>query len=125
MFKYAKAPGSRPVGLREHLWVLLFHTAYGLVKFLPMLSGDAARYLMLKLFLKRISGWVWIRDNVTFWFPDGISIGRGTMIGENSFVHGYSGVTIGENVLIAHDVSIISEDHGFASRRVPMRWQPK
>lgn len=125
MFKYAKAPNSRPVGFRQYLWYFVFHTAYGLVKFLPMLSGDAARYLMLKPFLKQLSGWVWIRDNVTIWFPEGVSIGGGTMVGENSFINGYSGVTIGMNVLIAHEVSIISEDHGFASRRVPMRWQPK
>ncbi len=125
MFKYAKAPNSRPVGVKQYLWYFLFHNVYGVVKFLPMLSGDAARYLILKLFLKRITGWVWIRDNVTIWFPEGVSIGSGTMVGENSFINGYGGVTIGTNVLIAHEVSIISEDHGFASRRIPMRWQPK
>ncbi len=102
-----------------------FHTVYGLVKYLPMLGGDVFRYLVLKLFLRRIEGWVWFRDNVTIWFPEGVSVGSGSMIGENSFLDGYSGLTIGRNVLVAHNVSIVAEDHGFATRRIPIRRQPK
>ena len=116
-------------GARVHLgravWYVTFHGVYGLVKYLPLLTGDVARYLVLKLFLKRISGWVWFRDNVTVWFPEGVSIGAGSMVGENCFLDGYGGLTIGRNVMVAHSASIISEDHGFASRRVPIRRQPK
>jgi acetyltransferase-like isoleucine patch superfamily enzyme len=113
------------VGILRALWYLVFHTVYGLVKYLPMLGGDVARYLILKLFLRRIEGWVWFRDNVTIWFPEGVSVGSGSMIGENSFLDGYSGLTIGRDVLVAHNVSIIAEDHGFATRRTPIRRQPK
>jgi acetyltransferase-like isoleucine patch superfamily enzyme len=107
------------------LWYLVFHSVYGLVKYLPMLGGDVCRYLVLKVFLREIDGWVWFRDNVTIWFPEGVRVGGGTMIGENSFLDGYSGLTIGRNVLIAHNVSIIAEDHGYATRRTPIRYQPK
>ena len=107
------------------IWYGIFHTVYGLVKYLPMLGGDVIRYLVLKLFLRRIDGWVWFRDNVTIWFPEGVSVASGSMIGENSFLDGYSGLTIGRNVLVAHNVSIIAEDHGFATRRIPIRRQPK
>src|ERR1700687_3309669 len=103
----------------------IFHTTYGLVKYLPMLGGDVLRYGVLKLFLKRIEGWVGFRDNVTIWFPEGISIGSGRMVGENSCLDGYIGLTIGQNVLVAHNASIIAEDHGFATRRIPIRRQPK
>lgn len=113
------------IGWREALWYLTFHTVYGFVKYLPMLSGDVARWLVLKLFLRRIDGWVWFRDNVTIWFPEGVSVGSGSMIGENCFLDGYGGLTIGRNVLIAHNTSLISEDHGFATRRTPIRFQPK
>jgi acetyltransferase-like isoleucine patch superfamily enzyme len=90
-----------------------------------MLGGDVLRYGVLKLFLRRIEGWVWFRDNVTIWFPEGVSIGSGSMIGENCFLDGFSGLTIGRNVLVAHNASLIAEDHGFASRRIPIRQQPK
>ena len=107
------------------IWYLTFHTVYGLVKYLPMLGGDVVRYAVLKLFLKRLDGWVWFRDNVTIWFPEGVSIGGGTLIGENCFLDGYSGLTIGRHVLMAHNASIIAEDHGFATRRIPIHQQPK
>lgn len=113
------------VSWRAALWYLTFHTVYGLVKYLPMLGGDVARWLVLKLFLKRIDGWVWFRDNVTIWFPEGVSIGGGSMVGENCFLDGFGGLTIGRHVLIAHNSSLIAEDHGFATRRIPIRYQPK
>jgi acetyltransferase-like isoleucine patch superfamily enzyme len=113
------------IGWRAALWYFVFHTVYGLVKYLPMLSGDVLRWVVLKLFLRRIDGWVWFRDNVTIWFPEGVSIGAGSMVGENCFLDGYGGLTIGRNVLIAHNSSLIAEDHGFASRKRPIRYQPK
>lgn len=119
-----EATEPRP-GFGQTVWYLTFHGVYGLVKYLPLFIGDVARYFVLKLFLKRISGWVWFRDNVTIWFPEGVSIGAGSMVGENCFLDGYSGLTIGRNVMVAHSASIIAEDHGFASRRMPIRRQPK
>lgn len=104
---------------------LAFHTVYGLVKYLPMISGDVFRYAVLKLFLKRIDGWVWFRDNVTIWFPEGISIGGGSTVGENCFLDGFGGLTIGRFVQIAHGTSVIAEDHGFATRKVPIGRQAK
>jgi acetyltransferase-like isoleucine patch superfamily enzyme len=104
---------------------VVFHIAYGLVKYLPTLSGDVFRYAVLKLFLKELRGWVAFRDNVTIWFPEGVSIDAGSMVGENCFLDGFGGLTIGRNVLIAHNASIITEDHGFASRRIPIRRQTK
>ena len=111
--------------LGKSIWYISFHIAYGLVKYLPTLSGDVLRYAVLKPFLKQLRGWVAFRDNVTIWFPEGVSVGAGTMIAENTFLDGFGGLTIGRDVLIAHNTSIISEDHGFASRRTPIRRQPK
>ena len=111
--------------LGESVWYVGFHFAYGLVKYLPTLSGDVLRYAVLKPFLKGLRGWVSFRDNVTIWFPEGVSVDAGSMIGENCFLDGFGGLTIGRDVLIAHNASLISEDHGFASRRVPIRRQAK
>ena len=116
---------SEAMSIGKAIWYLVFHTVYGLVKYLPMLSGDVLRYAVLKLFLKRIDGWVWFRDNVTIWFPEGISIGGGSTVGENCFLDGYGGLTIGRFVQMAHGTSVIAEDHGFATRKVPIGRQTK
>ena len=111
--------------LAKKIYYFVFYTIYGLTKYLPMLSGDFFRYVILKLFLKKIEGWITVRDNVTFWFPERICIGRGTVIGENCFLDGYGGLSIGKDVLIAHSTSCLSEDHGFASRKIKIRDQQK
>ena len=119
-------PERKPrLGFASSLGYLVFHFSYGLVKYLPMLTGDVFRYAVLKLFLRRLDGWVCFRDNVTIWFPEGVSIGAGSMIGENCFLDGFGGLEIGKDVLVAHNTSLISEDHGFASRHLPIRLQPK
>ena len=113
------------MSIGKTIWYLTFHTVYGLVKYLPMLGGDVFRWLVLKLFLQKIDGWVSFRDNVTIWFPEGVRIGSGSMVGENCFLDGYGGLTIGRDVLIAHNSSLIAEDHGYATRQIPIRRQPK
>lgn len=111
--------------LAKKFYYTCFYTIYGLTKYLPMLSGDVFRYLVLKIFLKKIEGWISVRDNVTFWFPERISIGKGTVIGENCFLDGFGGLSIGKDVLIAHSTSCISEDHGFTTRKIKIRKQQK
>jgi acetyltransferase-like isoleucine patch superfamily enzyme len=113
-----------PMGLGKAIWYITFHSVYGLVKYLPMLGGDVIRWAVLKLFLQRIEGWVWFRDNVTIWFPEGVRIGAGSLVSENCFLDGYGGLSIGRDVLIAHNSSFVAEDHGFATRRRPIRHQP-
>jgi maltose O-acetyltransferase len=52
-----------------------------------------------------------------------IRIGNNVLIGKNCRFYGASGITIGNDVLIANDVSIISVDHKFSSRKKPINQQ--
>jgi len=110
------------------LWKIIktgiFFSLYGCVKYLPTPFGDLFRYCVLKLFMKKIKS-VRIKDGATFWFPEGISIGRHVSINEWVFIDGYGGVDIGNCVRIAHGVSIVSENHGFASLDKPIYLQKK
>jgi acetyltransferase-like isoleucine patch superfamily enzyme len=110
--------------LSEYLDAVLFFFIYGIVKYLPAPIFDFFRYLVLKLFLKGIRTYH-IRDGATFWFPRRISIGSRVGINEWVFIDGYGGVEIGNNVLIAHGVSIVSEDHGIEDVDTPIRDQRK
>src|SRR4030042_921033 len=91
---------------------IVFFFLYGLVKYIPTPLGELSRYLVLKLFLKKIKT-IWIKDNATFWFPDKISIGKSTSINEMVTINGGGGVEIGDYVLIGHGTSIVSDSHSF------------
>jgi maltose O-acetyltransferase len=52
-----------------------------------------------------------------------VRIGKDVLIGKNCRFYGASGIIIGSDVLIANDVSIISVDHTFASKKIPMNKQ--
>lgn len=102
----------------------MFFTLYGIMKYLPTPAGDLLRYLALKPFMKSLHS-LRIKDGATFWFPEGISIGRHVSINEWVFIDGFGGVEIGDFVRIAHRASIVSEDHGIDQKDKPICLQKK
>ena len=102
----------------------VFFFLYGCVKYLPSPPGDLLRYLVLKIFLKKIRTF-WVKDGATFWFPDKISIGKNSSINEFVVINGAGGVEIGNNVLIGHRTSIVSDSHGFDDINIEIYRQPK
>lgn len=109
---------------RQYLRAGMYFNLYGLVKYLPSPVGDKLRALVLRLFAKRLNS-KRIKDGVTVWFPEGLSVGRHVSINEYVFISAYGGVEIGDDCRIAHHCSILSEDHGFDRVDVPIRLQPK
>lgn len=102
----------------------IFFFIYGIAKYIPTPIGDVLRYLVLKFFLKEIKS-IWIKDGATFWFPDKISIGKNTSINEFVLINGAGTVEIGDNVLIGHGTSIVSDSHGFDDLNIEIYKQPK
>jgi acetyltransferase-like isoleucine patch superfamily enzyme len=102
----------------------IYFTLYGLVKYLPMtIIGDPLRWLVLKMFVKRLGSKVYIRDGVTVWYPKNVSIGNNVTLNEWVHLNGAGGIEIGDWVRIAHGVSIISEDHEFDDLERPIAQQ--
>jgi len=83
------------------------------------------RFSCLKIFLKHIKSWIWIKDGVTITFPENVSIGRNSTLNEFVFIDGYGGVHIGSCVRIGHNSSIVSENHGFDDISTPIYLQEK
>jgi acetyltransferase-like isoleucine patch superfamily enzyme len=50
-----------------------------------------------------------------FFFPEGIRIGNNTIIGNDAFLDGRAGLTIGNNVNVAGEVNIFTEEHDVQS----------
>lgn len=67
----------------------------------------------------------WIRDGCTISYPENISIGEGTCVNEFVYLNGAGGIDIGSNVAIGHRVSIVSDEHGFERRDIPILEQDK
>lgn len=88
-----------------------FQTIWGLVKYVPSPVGDVMRFLVLKVFMKRIRT-AWIRSGVTIWWPERISIGDGS-VNEDIHINGFGGVTIGDRVLLGHRCTLFSDEHRF------------
>jgi acetyltransferase-like isoleucine patch superfamily enzyme len=112
-------------GIKKLIYYSVYFTIYGLVKYIPPPIGDFLRYLILKLFLKRVMFWTSIKDGVTIYFPDRVKIGKNVTINEYVFIDGYGTVKISDNVRIGHRTSIISEDHNYSSKNKPIFKQEK
>ncbi len=111
---------SIPYVLKSFVFIFL----YDCVRFIPTPIGEFARYLVLKLFCKKIES-IWIRAGTAFFFPENISIGKRVSINDNVFINGYGGVEIGDDSGIAYGSALISEDHEFSDPDTPIRDQPK
>lgn len=55
--------------------------------------------------------------------PENVRLGRNVSFGEFTFVTGNGGVVVGDDVMIGHQVSIISAMHRFSDAARPMREQ--
>lgn len=103
---------------------LLFIFLYDCVRYIPTPLGEIARYIVLKIFCKRIQS-LWIRTGTAFFFPENISIGKRVSINDNVYIDGYGGVEIGDDVRIAYGTALISEDHQFDDPDILITQQPK
>jgi len=100
------------------IYYLIYYFVYGTIKYLPTPLGELFRYLVLKLFLRKLGNTsIRIRDGVTIHFPEKVSVGEHTTLNEWVNIDGRGEVVIGSWVRIAHSASIMSADHGFDDRK--------
>ncbi len=100
----------------------IYLLCYGLVKYIPSPVGDWLRFLAMVPFL-RSRTYVRLYEGATVWYPYRVSFGRHVSLNEWVYIDGFGGVTVGNDVRIAHRASILSSDHRFDQRSVPIRKQ--
>ncbi len=113
---------KKDFSLRDYVINGVFFALYGPVKYLPSPLGDWLRYLIAKPFLGRM-GRVKLFEGVTLWYPYRIRLGDRVTLNEWVFISGYGGVEIGDDVRIGHRTSILTSDHIWTSRDVPIHRQ--
>jgi acetyltransferase-like isoleucine patch superfamily enzyme len=80
--------------------------------FIPIYSF---RRLIYKLDSVKIGKGAHIHMGTQFFNPSGVSIGNGTIIGQNAFLDGRDKLTIGDHVDIASDVMIYNSEHDISA----------
>jgi acetyltransferase-like isoleucine patch superfamily enzyme len=100
-------------------------TLLGLLRGIPGTIGVGSRLLILPLFLKKTGTGLTVKEGVVLKFPEKISMGSHVGIGEYTIIDGNGKVEIGDYTRIAHHVSIVSFEHNFRDRKVPIKLQGK
>ena len=100
----------------------MFSVLWALVKYLPAPWFNVFRYLVLKIFCKRIES-AYISENVTIWFPWNIQIDKHVSINNGCILDGTGGIHIGESSRIAANVGMYTTDHGYIQKDVLIRNQ--
>ena len=90
----------------------LFHFIIGIVMWIPC---HPLRRLTCMIVMKHFSWSSAIYRNVDLRSPYRISVGNHTNINKNCVIDGRGGVLIGNNVDIAQDTNIWSEEHDYNS----------
>lgn len=78
---------------------------------IPSLPGFILRFIVCKIFAKRIHGFIWIQPRVEIVDLKNIEFGRNCGVNTGSYLNGLGGIQIGSNVLIGSNVTISSGRH--------------
>ncbi len=100
-------------------------TITGIANLIPAAPGVLLRMALWKLFLKKCGKGLTIKEFVTIKFPERIRIGNHVGISEFSWIDGNGGVEIGDYTRIGPHVAIISFDHKFEKKNIPIKMQGK
>lgn len=97
---------------------------WGYASLLPGGAGVLIRFGLLKNLAAQCGENVYIARFVVIKNWEALSIGDNVSIHEGCYIDAYGGVTIGSNVSIAHQVSIVSFDHGWSDLSCPIKYNP-
>ncbi len=95
-----------------------------LCRYTPFRLGLFLRYLFLRAGSKSIGKNVYIGCNVNFKGIENLVIKNNVSIHENCHINAIGGVSIGENVSIAHNSTIISRSHTYEDKLTPIKYNP-
>lgn len=90
-------------------------------------KGLALRYVLLKSLAKQCGDNVAIHPHVYIFNPQNLSVGNNVSIHPMSYIecgdHNNGGIVIGDNVSIAHGVTLIATSHRYDDLSTPIKYQ--
>jgi acetyltransferase-like isoleucine patch superfamily enzyme len=112
----ARAAAFLPAVLRRGLWHL-FDGELGL-------AGTGARYVLARSLAAGCLENVYFGPGVTVVGWDMLTVGRNVSVHRGAYIDARGGVSIGSDVSIAHEVSIVSFEHGYEDLSLPIKYNP-
>lgn len=97
---------------------------YDIVKPYSQSVFTIIRYCLVKRLCKSVGDQVIIGSNVTIKHWRGIVIGNRVSIHDFSYIDGFGGISIGDDVSIAHNCTLISSHHTWSDQSLPIRLNP-
>jgi len=97
---------------------------FSIIRNMPGYFGRIWRYIFIANCVKSIGVSVNIATGVYFKNPNGISLGSNITINEMCYLEGVGKITIGNDVAIAHNTTIISSNHTYQNPQLPMSLNP-
>lgn len=85
--------------------------------------GSRLRCFILKHLGCRIGNDCYIGPNVTIISPSNLTIGNNVSIHQDCYIDAIGGIQIGDDVSIAHSVSILSFNHNYSAKDCPIKKQ--
>lgn len=104
----------------KRAWLYLLALLFGSRDFSPIRK---LRMLYFQAALASLGPGSKIAGGVRIDHPENVWLGQGCFVGERCILYGYDKITIGDNVLIAPDVLMITRNHVFSDIAVPIREQ--
>lgn len=102
----------------------VFKNTWWMVQSLPGFPGVGLRYLWAARLSAGVGDNVWFDAGVYVKHWSGLTFGSNVSIHQMCYLDGEGGITIGDEVAIAHGSSIMSADHTFDDPSVPIRYGP-
>jgi acetyltransferase-like isoleucine patch superfamily enzyme len=105
----------------------LFHPSvltfiYSYVRLMDGSIGEVIRYLVVRNLTAKCGGVVKVGPGVTIKNIDKLEIGERVNIHENTYIDAIGGVSIGDDVSVAHGCSVLSFEHGWNQVDVPIKY---
>jgi len=88
----------------------------GILSLIPTTFGVMLRAIAIQLFFKKIIGFAFIQPRVTIIHSDRITCGKQLGINSGSYLNGFGGIEMGDNVLIGSNVTISSGKHSVENK---------
>lgn len=93
-----------------------------LVQYFPWKLGIALRYIFARRLMKHCGANAQILPGVTILNWQGISLGDNVSIHTGCYLEGLGGLTIGNDVSIAHATSLLTFEHGWEDKDIPIKY---
>ncbi len=117
---------TEPISIRDFILKYTIRDVFlGCLSMIPGSVGVALRMVFYPAFFLRCGRGLTIKPFVMIKFPERITLGDHVGISEYSLVDGDGGIDLGNFVRIGSHTSIVSFEHNYQKREIPIKLQGK